>query len=229
MFLSPRPWIATRHFWLSLLVLTGLSACTQHVPIPAGTSDFAVKRLPADVGFFISADTANYIHKENVMGDTFVFPIGEASVPRLESAFEAVFQSARPVDSLPPYDSERYRPVAVIEPRIYSFVTSIPGLKTQTYSSEISYEFTLHDMDGGVIATWLVEGYGAQSGKFGFEFARWPGEAAALALDDAIEKFVYGLPEVPEIRRWQKGLGAQQTSKLIFPALTDSARLGDQR
>lgn len=229
MFQSSTRGISARYIWLCFLILTGLPACTQQVPISADRGDFAVKRIPADVGFFISADTANYVHNENVMGDTFVFPLGQASVPRLESAFEAVFQSARPVRSLPPYDAEGFRPAAVIEPRIYSFVTSIPGLKTQTYSSEISYEFTLHNPEGRVIATWLVEGYGAQAGKFGFEFARWPGEAAALALDDAMEKFVYGIQDVPEIRRWKKSLGAQQTSMLTPPSKNDSARLGDLR
>ena len=221
--------ISSLRIWLCLLVLAGLPACTQHVPIAADRGDFAVKRIPAKVGYFIPADTAGYVHKENVMGDTFVFPVGEASVPRLEAAFEAVFQTARPVKTLPPYETDDRRPMAVIEPRIYSFVTSIPALKTQTYSSEIAYEFTLHDPEGRVIVTWLVEGYGAQAGKFGFEFARWPGEAAALALDDAIEKFVYGLPEVPEIRRWQESLGTQQTSMLSNLATTESTRLGDLR
>ena len=229
MFQSSDRRMPLRFVLLCFLMLTGLPACTQQVPISADRGDFAVKRIPANVGFFISADTAGYVHKENVMGDTFVFPLGEASVPRLESAFEAVFQSARPVKSLPPFEAESYRPAAVIEPRIYSFVTSIPALKTQTYSSEIAYEFTLHDPEGRVIATWLVEGYGAQSGKFGFEFARWPGEAAALALDDAMEKFVYGLPEVPEIKRWRESLGVQQTSMLSTPAAIESIRLGDFR
>ena len=102
-------------------------------------------------------------------------------------------------------------------------------MKTQNYSSEISYEFTLHDPEGRVIAIWLVEGYGAQAGQFGFELARWPGEAAALALDEAIEKFVYGLPEVPEVKRWQESLGAQQTSMLNMPASAVSLGLGDLR
>ena len=91
---------------------------------------------------------------------------------------------------------------AVLEARIEDFSFDIPLLKTSTYSAEIGYRFTLHSPAGAPVASWRVDGEGAQPGQFGFDFVRWPGEAADLAVEDAMRKFIEEIDLEPEVRRW---------------------------
>ena len=63
-------------------------------------------------------------------------------------------------------------------------------------------------MRGDPVASWTVTGTGAKPGEFGFEFARWPGEAADIAMQDAAKQLVSGFSDVPEVRRWLKEKGA---------------------
>ena len=55
-------------------------------------------------------------------------------------------------------------------------------------------------MKGASIGSWRVTGVGERRGEIGFEFARWPGNAANAAMEDAARKFIDGVELVPEVR-----------------------------
>lgn len=188
------------------LLLLLIAACSHDVPLaPSYTPTADSPAVPEKVGIYLSEEFRTFEHKHSFGGDTWVFPLGAASTPLFEQAFNQVFDGAFAVGSLPPFEPARDDLAAVIEPRIEEFSAHIPLFKTQTYSASIAYRFVLHDAKGEPIASWLVNGEGAQAGEFGFEFAKWPGRAADLAMEDAAQKFSRSILEEPEVRRWLKG------------------------
>ena len=79
--------------------------------------------------------------------------------------------------------------------------------KGGTSWAETPSRFPLSPPAGEPLAAWSVRGRGDKPGQVGFEFARWPGEAADLAMQEAATKLVQGFREVPEVSVWLRRLG----------------------
>lgn len=188
---------------LGLLMAFALGACAHAIPLK-GTAELpaAAERMAARVGVYYSPEFRAYMHSGEKGGDTWNFPLGQASVNIYDEAFAAVFAGTVPVDQLPPQPAGGPVLDAVIEPRIVGFNFNLPFIKTSTYSSQITYSYIFYSPDGARIASWTVTGFGAKRGQFGFDFARWPGESADLAMQDAASKFVTGFRTVPEVMNW---------------------------
>jgi hypothetical protein len=182
-----------------------LGACTHQIPIDTQASlppSVETAPIPKRLGIHFSEEFRDYKHRGSRGGDGWVFPLGEGSVPLFEDTFSKSFVMTAEVDGLPPYESDSNELDAVIEPQIEDFAFDIPFLKTGDYVSEISYRFTIYSMKGEPLASWPVDGYAAKSGELGFEFSRWPGESADLAMRDAARKFAEGVRYEPEVMRW---------------------------
>lgn len=190
-----------------------LAGCTHAIPLKATVdSSPTVVQVPTAVGFYYSPEFRAYQHVGSRGGDKWVFPLGEASVTLFDRAFPIIFESALPVQNLPPLEGGDMEFAAVIEPEIEGFEFDLPFLKTGTFTAEITYRFTLYSLNGDPFASWTVRGEGANRGKIGFEVARWPGEAADLAMQDAAKKFIAGFREVPEVRVWLRRVGGGRAS-----------------
>lgn len=189
-----------------------VGACAHSVPLGAGPA-LSIKapagRLPAVVGIYYSPEFR--VHEEKVWkkGDRWDFPLGTSSVRLFDQAIPLVFEKAIPVQGRPPLGAAPDLG-AVIEPRIEAFDFQLPWLKTSTYSAEISYRIILYNRAGDSVVSWVVKGAGEKAGQVGFEFARWPGEAADLAMRDAVQKFVDGFAEIPEIKAWLQRTAGRQ-------------------
>lgn len=192
-----------------LVVAILLVSCTHTIPLKATIEPpLDVTQVPVAVGVYYSPEFRAYEHAGSRGGDRWVFPLGPASMTLFDQAFPRVFASTQPVQSRPPLPTGDVELAAVIEPKIETFDFGLPFLKTGTYTAEITYRFTLYSPRGDPIASWLVKGVGAKPGEGGFEFARWPGEAADLAMRDAATKFLTGFGEVPEVQRWVRQVKA---------------------
>lgn len=203
--------------WVVLL-LVAASACSHAIPInPAIETYTASPPVAEKVGVYFSEEFQNFEHSGSRYGDTWIFPLGPASVDLFTGVFRQVFERAEIVQSLPPLGPEFAELTAVIEPRIEEFDFHLPFLKTQTYTAEITYRFVIYAANGEPVASWTVTGEGARPGQIGFDFAKWPGQAADAALEDAARKFSRGILNVPEVRRWLKGRG-MLISRAIAPA-----------
>lgn len=184
-------------------LVVSVSACSHAIPLsPTPPASSASPKVAEDVGVYFSEEFRTFQHRGSRGGDSWIFPLGRASVDLFGAVFDQVFQSAERVDSLPPLDKEHASLAAVIEPRIEEFEFDIPFFKTQTYTASITYRFILHAANGEPVASWTVTGEGARRGEIGFEFAEWPGLAADAAMEDAAAKFTEGILNVPEVRRW---------------------------
>jgi hypothetical protein len=191
-----------------LLLLFLLSACAHSIPLQGRLEQTPiVTGLHLAVGVYYSDEFRNYEFRGSRMGDQWVFSLGPASAKIFDQTLPILFSSIQPVKNtllLPGSDL-----AAVIEPRIEGFDIELPLLKTGHYRAEITYRFTLYSQDGVPVASWVVKGIGDKQGQVGFEFARWPGEAADLAMQDAARNLIVNIRDVPEVRRWlnqQKGL-----------------------
>ena len=197
-----------RYALCALLLLLAVSACGHAIPInPTIVESSAPPRVAASVGVYFSEEFRAFEHSGNRGGDTWVFPLGPASVGLFTKVFDQVFEGAETVRTLPPLGPEHSDLAAVIETRIEEFDFHIPFLKTQTFTAEITYRFVLHAASGEPVASWTVTGEGAKPGSIGFEIAKWPGQAADAALEDAAQKFARGITNEPEVRRWLRGRG----------------------
>jgi len=191
--------------WIPLCLLAAtlwIAGCTHAIPLKV-TMEVppTVNKIPVRIGVFYSQEFRNYQHVGSRGGDRWDFPLGSVSVPLFDQAFATLFNSVESVPSLPPLSGYPGL-AAVIAPKIEAFGFSLPFLKTGTYTAEITYRFTLYSLKGDPIASWTVKGIGEKPGQVGFEFARWPGEAADLAMQEAVTKFLNGFSDVPEIQRW---------------------------
>jgi hypothetical protein len=185
-----------------LLVFLIIFGCTHAIPLKGTMETIPVtERVPLELGIYYSPDFRNYKHVGSRGGDKWDFPLGNTSVVLFDRVFSGMFASARSVDSLPPFSAPQGKLDAVLEPKIESFDFALPFLKTGAYTAEITYRFTLYSLSGDQIASWTVRGSGSKHGQVGFEFARWPGEAADMAMQDAATKFMTGFSDHPEVRR----------------------------
>jgi hypothetical protein len=197
--------------------------CAHTIPLKPTVEPVPVlSKIPTAVGIYYTSEFRSYKHEGFRGGDKWIFALGEASAKLFDQAFPQLFAAVLSVKQRPPFDTTRPGITAVIEPKIESFDFALPMLKTGAYTANITYRFTLHSIQGNPVASWPVQGNGIQHGKIGFEFSRWPGEAADLAMQDAATKFLAGFRDVPEVRRWllRAGVsaGGEMTDK--FQALS---------
>jgi hypothetical protein len=194
----------------ALVLVVGLLAagCTHAIPLNATLEPPPdATQVPLAVGVYYDVSFETYEHAEWRGGDNWVFPLGPASVRLFDHTFPAVFKSTQRVTNRPPVSTVGSDLVAVIEPRIEEFAFTLPFIKTGQYTAEITYRFTIYSPRGDPVASWTETGWGEKRGKFGYEFARWPGEAADLAMQDAATKFLLEFQKVPEVKRWLRGVG----------------------
>ncbi len=187
---------------LLLVVLLVVLGCTHAIPMK-GTMEAppTTVRVPLRLGVYYSPDFRNYRYVGSRGGDRWDFPLGNTSTRLFDRVFSDLFISAQNVGSRPPFSGSQGKLDAVLEPKIESFDFTIPYLKTGAYTAEITYRVTLYALNGEPLASWTVRGAASKHGKVGFDFARGPGEAADLAMQDAATKFIMGFPDIPEVHR----------------------------
>jgi hypothetical protein len=193
-------------FCIVLITLISLLfGCAHEIPLKGAIEPPAtISKLPITVGVYYSPEFKDYQYVGSRTGDQWKFPLGAASVKLHNQALPVLFMNYFLVQTRPPFSAGTTECNAVIEPRIEAFDFDLPFLKTGSYGAEITYRYTLYSLKGDPVASWIIKGSGAKHGKPGFEFARWPGEAADLAMQDAVNKFITTFSEVPEVRAWLK-------------------------
>jgi hypothetical protein len=196
-----------------VVVLAATAACSHTIPLGGVTVDRppTAVQAPVALGVYYSPEFRAHEAKIWRMGDRWDFALGEASVKLLDRVWPYMVESVLPLPSRPPVPADR-KVAGVIEPKIDSFDFGLPFLKTGTYTAEITYRMTLYSPDGASLASWAVRGEGAKPGQVGFEFARWPGQAADLAMQDAARRLMAEFRDIPEVRAWLRGAGVRDSS-----------------
>lgn len=203
-----------RYRLLTFLVAGGiLTGCAHTIPLkPTLDRPPAVQQTPLAVGVYWSPEFTEFEHSGSRYGDTWIFKLGEPSRRLFEAALGMLFEAVVPVSTRPPLAEPAPRVAAVLAPAIEEFDFGLPFLKTGTYTAGITYRFTLDSPRGERLGSWTVRGEGAKRGQVGFEFARWPGEAADLAMQDAARRFLDDFRNVPEVARWLQASGVRMAA-----------------
>ena len=199
-----------RAAFVVLAAVVALAGCTMNPIISPEVKTQRIAKIDRFVGVYLSEDTRTTVWTENKFGDTYKFPIGGASARAIEDAARRTFQRTAKVKGLPPLGPGGADVDAVLEAEIEGFSFVLPLLKTSTYRAEITYRFTLHTTAGLPAASWVVVGEGAQRGQLGFEFARWPGEAATLAIEDAMRQLIEDTDQNSEVIKWLRDTAPDQ-------------------
>lgn len=194
---------------LMLMGVVGLSGCAHQIPITRTAEPMpVVTRLPVVIGVYQNPEFKIYEYKASRFGDMWIFPIGTASTDMFDRLFPMMFETTFPVDRRPPMPPGQFNSLdGVIEVRFEAFDFAIPLLKNGNYTAEVSYRVILYSPGGETMISQSVKGSASIQGQFGFEFARWPGEAASLAVHDAGAKLLTTFGDAPEVKQWLKKLG----------------------
>ncbi len=139
-------------------VLLLLSGCTRTLqPEPDLTGLPRASRQPLRVGVYYSPEFRGYEHARAFGSDTYVVPIGAASVEMLDRLLPRVFEEVVPLARFEPGVGGGRTLDAVIEPSIEAFAFRM-GLDGDDPRFSIAYRFTAYDQDATPLATWLVLG-----------------------------------------------------------------------
>ena len=200
-------------FALALATLLPACATTTVVSLKAGTEFLppAPIQVPLTVGFYYPPELSSRKHTIEMSNAVtrFIIPVGEASARLFEELSSSLFSRSVAVDRRPPLPESAAPVAAVLELNIEdSNIDARPFIGTGGRNlcwAEIVYRFTVYSPSGTALASWQVRGIGERVGS---EVERLFTDAVELAMRDAAEKFQTSFFDVPEARRWIRGLPA---------------------
>lgn len=203
------PWIARyKELLLTCTAVALLAGCSpQNVRIGENI-EVAVpaRQIQRSVGVYYDESFKGYVHTAVRYGDTWTFPLGEASVNEFNDAFSKLFSSTRLVSKRPSSSASYNGLDGVIVPKIESFEFFKPLVQSHVFTSEVTYRFTLYDVTAKEVGSWVVTGRGKKQGKVGFHVpTKWQAAATDLAIQNALEQFIAEFSLIPEVHAWLGG------------------------
>jgi len=149
---------------------------------------------PAKVGVVVTAETGNYIHKEQRASVDYEAQLGPAHKHLVEEIFRAEFTEARMFESV---DAARLEPglMAIFEPRIEQFSFASAKETGGVYCAvTIRYQIAIFAPNGEPVDTLTLTGYGSGPAPKIGNGEEELGIAAYAAMRDAAAKFLTQFP-----------------------------------
>ncbi|MBI5192402.1 MAG: hypothetical protein HZA08_03040 [Nitrospirae bacterium] len=182
------------------------SACSHTMIATPRLSEgkYLGKKIPLNVGIYVSDSFKNYSVSESNSGDTWNYPnLGSASANLFKSGLTEIFEKVEQVEGKPPYaKSEQFSIHAVIEPNIDKFYFDIPITKFQIYPASIVYRVIIYDPNGELIFEKIIEGIGDTRGNPGFDFSTNPSRSATKAIEDGVNKSLDAIMSSEKIKTY---------------------------
>ncbi len=169
-------------------------------------------QVPLTVGVYHSPEFSHYEHSALLTEQMLIFPVGKASVELLEGLYPTLFARTVKLTRRAPLPTGAPPIAAVLETNIDTFaIKARPFVGNRTLCwAEIIYRFNVYTPGGQQLFSWRVRGVGERSG-----LQHQSGlftEAVELAMRDAAERFQTSFFDVPEARRWIRGLPAKNVN-----------------
>jgi hypothetical protein len=149
---------------------------------------------PAKVGVVVTAEAANYVHKESRASVNYEAQLGPEHKHIVEQIFEAAFADAKMFDTV---DAARLEPgvMAIFEPRIEQFSFANSRETGGVYTAvTIRYQILIYAPNGELIETLTLTGYGSGPAPKIGNGEEELGIAAFAAMRDAAAKFLTQFP-----------------------------------
>ena len=193
--------------YVTFIFAVGMCGCvTTNVTIkPTVDIPQRAPQVQMTVGVYQSPEFRAY----ESIAKPYRFPVGEASVTLFQELFPKAIKKVVWVENRPPISTGGLQLSAVIEPQIDEFrVFWLLVSNAYKVWAEIHYGFTVYSPDGAVLASWTVKGGGESTGL---------DRAVNYAMQEAAQRFITSFNDVPEAKRWMKGLPQQgsQASKTL--------------
>ncbi len=173
-----------------LMFSVGCAHTVYVVPGLSSENILSAKKIPLDVGLYMTDEFKNYKVSESRNLDTWNYTnLGEASARQFRSGLSQIFRTVELVDEKPPFSKPRAAILyAVIEPTIDKFDFDIPPIAFLVYPARILYKITVYDMSGKVLFTKSALGIGDTQGKGSFDPTEFPSESASKAVEDGVNE-----------------------------------------
>ncbi len=191
-----------KSLYLTLIIIVGFCGCATTVTDvmikPKVDLPQNVPQVQLSVGVYESPKFRDY---EQITSQ-YRFPVGQASASLFQELFPKAFKKTVWVENLPPITTTEQELSAVIEPQIDEFQVFwlLVGNAYKAWA-EIHYRFNVYTPDGAMLASWTVEGVGESSGFV---------SAVNYAMQEAAWRFITSLNDIPEAKRWLRGLPQQE-------------------
>jgi hypothetical protein len=145
---------------------------------------------PAKVGVVVTAEAANYVHKESRASVNYEADLGPSHKHLIEEIFRAEFTEAKMFDTV---DAARLEPglMAIFEPRIEQFSFASSKETGGVYCAvTIRYQIFIYAPNGELVDTLTLTGYGSGPAPKIGNGEEELGIAAYAAMRDAAAKFL---------------------------------------
>jgi hypothetical protein len=184
-----------------------LSACGANEVIVEGEFPKPVMTpLPLTIGVWYPEEFRNHEFTDiakTPQDSSWVVKTGDAQLAMWNVLLAGMFQNVVEMKAAPGTDSMNQAVNAVLIPEIDELQYAIP---TQThvkvYEIWMRYRFKLVDLDGELIAEWMMTAYGKTPTAFLRSDTAAVNMAAVMALRDAGANFVLSFSRTPELSEW---------------------------
>jgi hypothetical protein len=184
-----------------------LSACGANEVIVEGEFPKPVMTpLPLTIGVWYPDEFRNHEFTDiakTPQDSSWVVKTGDAQVAMWNVLLAGMFQNVVEMKAAPGTGSMNQAVNAVLIPEIDELQYAIP---TQThvkvYEIWMRYRFKLVDLDGELIAEWMMTAYGKTPTAFLRSDTAAVNMAAVMALRDAGANFVLSFSRTPELSEW---------------------------
>jgi hypothetical protein len=175
------------------------SGCASQVIVESSFPSPLVNPLPVRMGIIIPDDLYNYVHTEDVPGQSlWTIALGDANVAMIEPLFKRMFESTRSVTGLPVTGADLD---GVVQPMLEKFEFDVPvGERDKFVEVWMQYQITLFEPNGDTVYRWPVTGYGKS--ELGRDRADAVQRAAIVAIREVGATISTKFAEQPQVKQW---------------------------
>jgi hypothetical protein len=186
----------------TLIFSVGCAHTVDVVPGLPSENILSAKKIPLDVGLYITDKFKNYkVPEFRQLIEWNYTNLGEASSAQFRLGLSQIFRTVELVDEKPPFSKPRAAILyAVIEPTIDKFDFDIPPIAFLVYPARILYKITVYDMSGKVLFTKSALGIGDTQGKGSFDPTEFPSKSASKAVEDGVNEALETILASEEIK-----------------------------
>jgi hypothetical protein len=188
------------------LVLLLLGGCTHTLIVDGRFPSPRVPKMPYTVGVYYPEEFQAYRYVEESKDRAkWIIDMGEAQTDMFATVLPGMFNEVRELEQLPSAGQSLNGTGVdlVIRPVIEEFQYTLPSeTKIKVYEIWLKYNVQVFDLEGRLIADWILTAYGKTPTGFMQSDEAALNQAVVVALRDAGANLSLNFARVPEVRAW---------------------------
>ncbi|MBR9910990.1 MAG: hypothetical protein GYB33_11650 [Gammaproteobacteria bacterium] len=188
-----------------LMLLLLLQGCTNALKVEGDFPIPLVKPTAHNIAVYYDDTFRTYTYTEESKDrGKWIIETGDAQIKLFNQVLSQLFGDLTVISALP----EAEAPLAadlVIHPKIIEFQYSVPReTRFKVYEVWLKYNLSAYNSHGGLVADWILTGYGKTPTAFMLSDEKAMNAAAVVALRDLGANLSLTTLRVPEIRAWME-------------------------